>query len=196
MRFWAWHDRHIGQSHYSRLAIGDIKTTVIQQQQQQRSCFPHNQSLPSNSLKLCYIYNYCGKEREGYYSKGSTLPFCANQRNQSKLDLYLLCLLALRSHYALSTWWNPPSSSSWTAAGPISCVRERVRRFHFVFIESLMAIWNVCLVLCVFPYTTRWYTRKFISSTPFWGLVPGPWWVCFTREKLSSIYTVIEKISI
>ena len=194
MRFWAWHDRHIGQSHYSRLAIGDIKTTVIQQQQ--RSWFPHNQSLPSNSLKLCYIYNYCGKEREGYYSKGSTLPFApTSATNQSSIFILLFAGLA-QSLRPFNMVEPPPSSSSWTAAGPISCVRERVRRFHFVFIESLMAIWNVCLVLCVFPYTTRWYTRKFISSPLFWGLVPGPWWVCFTREKLSSIYTVIEKIYI
>ena len=158
--------------------------------------FPSQSVAPLQLIKaLLYLQLLRQRERRLLFKRVDS-PFFSQPAQPIKARSLSCCLLALRSHYALSTWWNPPSSSSWTAAGPISCVRERVRRFHFVFIESLMAIWNVCLVLCVFPYTTRWYTRKFISSPLFWGLVPGPWWVCFTREKLSSIYTVIEKISI
>lgn len=157
--------------------------------------FPSQSVAPLQLIKaLLYLQLLRQRERRLLFKRVDS-PFCANQRNQSKLDLYLVVCWPCAVTTPFQHGGTPPSSS-WTAAGPISCVRERVRRFHFVFIESLMAIWNVCLVLCVFPYTTRWYTRKFISSTPFWGLVPGPWWVCFTREKLSSIYTVIEKISI
>lgn len=92
------------------------------------------------SLKALWLYLLREKRtKKNVIIQKGRLPSCVpTQRSQSKPDLYLSLLPWPCAVYQTPRpMVEPPHRRpTGTAAGPISCVR----RFHFVFIESLMAI--------------------------------------------------------